>query len=355
MADDFQEKTEQATPRRKDEARKKGQVARSMEINSAAMLLLGLLIINFSAGYIYSHIKYAFFTVFHNLQILDINPQTTVTLLQGGVFFMGKILGPIIFGFFLIGIAASYGQVGFAFSPEAIKPKFEKLNPVEGIKKVLFSRRTIEELIKNLIKVSIILWVAYSAIRNKWDEFFLLLDQDISQIFTFILSSALEVSLKIAIAFIFIAAADFAFQRWDHSKKLMMSKQEVKDENKQTEGDPQIKSAIRKKQLQMAVRRMMQEVPKADVVIANPTHYAIALKYDNQKMDAPLVVAKGKDEIALRIRQIAEENDVPIVEDPPLARALFDAVEIDRPIPEKFFQAVAEVLAYVYKLKGKAV
>lgn len=355
MADDFQEKTEQATPRRKEEARKKGQVARSMEINSAAMLLLGLLMLYFSAGYLYSYIQYAFYTIFKNLHILTINPQNAYQLFTSGIFFIGKMIGPLILGFFFIGIAASYGQVGFILSPEAIKPKGDKINPVEGFKKVLFSRRTIEELIKNILKVTIILVVAYNAIEKRWEDFFPLLDKDLPQIFHFILSAGMEISFKIALAFIFIAAADYAFQKWDHSKRLMMSKQEIKDELKQTEGDPQIKSSIRKKQMEMAVRRMMQEVPKADVVIANPTHYAVALKYDSEKMVAPVVVAKGKDQVALRIREIAEEHEVPVVEDPPLARALYEAVDLDKPIPEKFFQAVAEVLAYVYKLKGKAV
>ncbi len=326
-----------------------------MEINSAAILLFGLLMLYFAAGYLYQHIQYAFFVVFKNMHTLQINNATVYALIVDGTVFIVKMIAPVILGLLFVGLAASYGQVGFMISLEAIQPKVDKINPVEGFKRVLFSRRTIEELIKNILKVTIILWVAYSAIEKRWDEFFPLLDQDIQQTFQFILSAVMEVSYKIAIAFIFIAAVDYAFQKWDHEKKLMMSKQEIKDEMKQTEGDPQIKSAIRKRQMEMAAKRMMQEVPKADVVIANPTHYAVALKYDSSKMDAPLVVAKGKDRVALKIREIAEEHGIPVVEDPPLARALYDAVDLDKPIPEKFFQAVAEVLAYVYKLKGKAI
>lgn len=355
MADEFQEKTEQPTPRRLEEARRKGQVAKSMEVNSSAILLVGLLIIYLLAGFLYSHLQYSFQLIFRNLYVWDINPMNIQHFFLRGTFFIGKMLAPVFMGLLLVGLAISYGQVGFMISPEALKPKFEKLNAIEGIRKILFSRRTLEELVKNILKVTIIIWVAYSVIRNKWDEFFMLLDQDVQQIFIFTVKAAFSAVMKIAIAFIFIAGADYAFQRWDHLKKLMMSRQEIKDEYKQMEGDPQIKSAIRKKQMQLATRRMIQEVPKADVVVANPTHYAVALKYDAKKMAAPVVIAKGVDEVARKIREVAEKNQVPVVEDPPLARALYDAVDVNKPIPEKFFQAVAELLAYVYKLKGKTI
>ena len=353
MAEEFQEKTETATPKQREKARDEGQVAKSQEINSAAMLFFGLLILYFFSGHMYNQIQMIFKKILLNLHNYSITPETVLQMYVGGLVFLGGVLLPVLVSMAIVGFSAAIGQVGFHPSIKAARPKFSKLNPISGFKKVMISKKSLEELIKNVVKITVILYVAYRGIASHTDEFTPLVDQDIQVIFKYILDVAFEVCMKIALIFIVIGFADFAFQKYDHENELKMTKQQVKDETKESEGDPKIKAAIRRKQLETALRRMMQEVPTADVVITNPTHYAIALKYDVPKMEAPKVVAKGKDLIAQKIKEIAKENNVPIIENPPLVRALFEAVEIGQYIPEKYFQAIAEVLAYVYNLKNK--
>ncbi len=355
MADEFQEKTEQATPKHREKAREEGQVAISQEANSAAMLFFGLLILYFASGYLYNHLMVAFKFLFSNLTTYNINVDSVRTMYITGVSFIGKLILPIAIPLMVVGFSASASQVGLKISPKAARPKMSKLNPLSGFKRIMVSKRSLEELIKNIVKITVVLYVAYKGIVNHLTEFSPLLDYDNHAIFVYILKIAFEVCIKIAMVFIVIGAADYAFQKWEHENQLKMTKQQVKDEMKESEGDPKIKAAIKRKQMEMAMRRMMQEVPKADVVITNPTHFAVALKYEISEMDAPKVVAKGQDLVAQKIKEVAKENDVPIVENPPLARALYEAVEVEQPVPEEYFQAVAEVLAFVYKLKNKTV
>ncbi|GAB4364610.1 MAG: flagellar biosynthesis protein FlhB [Calditrichia bacterium] len=353
MADDFQEKTEQPTPRRLEEARKKGNVAKSMEVNSALSLLFGLLFLYLLSGLLFRQLSQTFRAIFNGGYMVELTPSSVHHFFLEGLQHFGMVLGIFMGLILLVGLSSSISQVGFLFTLEPIIPKLSKISPVKGFKKIIFSKRSLEELLKNMVKLVIIIWVAYSAIMGYKEEFIPLMDKDAGQVFSFMLTAGARVCFKIALIFLVIAGADYAFQRWEHHNQLKMTKQEVKDEMKQTEGDPKVKSRIRSMQIQMARSRMMQAVPEADVVITNPTHYAVALGYQPEKDQAPRVVAKGQNYIALRIKEIAQENDVPILEDPPLAKALFKAVEIDQEIPAKFFQAVAEVLAYVYKLKNK--
>jgi len=351
MADNFQDKTEQPTPKRLHEAKQKGNVAKSVEVNSAVSLLGGLALIYLTSGMFFRQFTLIFQGILSGGYHASLSTENLLSYFVKGLAGVGVPAFLLMGGLLLIGLAASYLQVGFIFTWEPIQPKFEKINPGKGFKKIIFSKRSLEELAKNFLKLGIVLYIAWDAVSDYKDEFIPLMDKTVPQIFHFMLTVALKISLKIAAVFLFIAAADYAFQRYEYIRNLRMTKQEIKEENKQMEGDPTVKSRIRSQQFKMARQRMMQEIPTADVVITNPTHFAVALKYETDKMAAPRVIAKGKDRIALKIKEIAREHQIPLVEDPPLARALFKAVEINQEIPGKFFQAVAEVLAYVYKLK----
>jgi flagellar biosynthetic protein FlhB len=251
----------------------------------------------------------------------------------------------------IAGLAGNVLQVGFEIHSEALSLKFNKLNPVTGLKK-LVSLQSLVELAKGIAKIIVVSAVAYGVVSRHLQQFPGLMQQDISQVLVFVAKVSFEIGFYVCLSLILLAVLDFAYQRWQHEKNLRMTKQEVKDERKQTEGDPKIKARIRRIQMEMAYRRMMAAVPEADVVITNPTHLAIALRFDGKTMIAPRILAKGAGFVAERIRQVAGENDVPVVENKPLAQALYKMVDIGDFIPVELYRAVAEVLAYVYRLKG---
>jgi flagellar biosynthetic protein FlhB len=251
----------------------------------------------------------------------------------------------------LIGIVTNFFQVGFMFSPKAFSPKWEKLNPFTGIKRVMFSTHSAIEMGKGMLKIAVVGFITYFIVDKVIVDSISLVDSDVMSIAQFMVSAMAEIVIKVGFIFFSIAGFDYLYQRFEFEKNLRMTKQEVKDEYKMSEGDPQIKGRIKTIQRQIAYKRMMTDVPKADVVVTNPTHFAVALKYDTKKMSAPTVVAKGADLIALKIKEIAKTHGVPIVEDKPLAQALFKSVSIGDQIPEKLFQAVAQILAYIFKLK----
>lgn len=262
-------------------------------------------------------------------------------------------IGPILAAGLLLGVIPVIAQTKGLFSMEAMKPKFSRLNPFSGIKK-LFSLQSLVGIVKGLIELIVIGVILYFQISDRMTAFAKLLDTDIIKIVAYISETVMSMIISIFIMLVFVAAMDYLFQWWSFEKKLKMSKQEVKDEYKQLEGDPQIKSKIKRKQQEMAQKRMMQEVPNADVVIRNPTHYAVALKYNRETAyKAPVVVAKGTDSLALKIVDIAREHNVYITENKPLARGLYEAVDIGREIPREFYTAVAEVLAMVYEAQNK--
>jgi len=265
--------------------------------------------------------------------------------------FFGTIF-PVLGAALVAGVAANVLQIGFMFTTETLKVKLEKLNPVNGLKQ-MFSPRKLVDLLKNLLKIFLVGYVAYTDYMNLLEKFGSYVGQDVYVSFIDIMRTAFLMALKMCIVMVFIAVADFLYQWWKYEKDLRMTKQEVKDEYKMMEGDPKIKGKIRQKQMQMSAMRMMQQVPEADVVITNPTHYAVALAYDDKVSIAPTVVAKGQDYIARKIREVAVEHGVEIVENPPLAQSLFATCEVNDEIPEDLYQAVADILVFVYRQKGK--
>ena len=347
-----QEKTEKATPKKKEEARKKGQVAISREVSSAMVLLAALGFFYFAGSWMFWHLSDLVTRVFQNIGTLRFNTIHEVSVFSLEIMSrLLAILAPFLLPLAILGLAANILQVGFKMSTEAIAPKMSKLNPISGMKRFV-SLKALVELAKSIVKLLIIGSIAYLLVKSDMAAFPLLIHQEVGQILVFVARVSLKISFFVCLALVILAVLDFLYQRWQHEKDLKMTKQEVKDEQKQTFGDPKVKSRIRSMQLEMARRRMMEAVPEADVVITNPTHLAIAIKFDAEEMIAPLVLAKGAGHVAQRIKEIATEHQVPLVEDKPLAQALFKMVELGDYIPAELYRAVAEVLAYVYRLKG---
>ena len=351
----FMEKTEQATPKRREDARKKGQVAKSTEVNSALVLLFAIIILQFAGLFLYSRISYLIRDVIGNIHTIVVTQDNIRQFFLAIFIHVGLVLFPIMILLMFIGMIASYSQVGFLLTVEPLTPKFDKLNPIKGIKKVIFSKRAFVELMKGLVKITIIGFIGWSTINSYLTESAFLMDSDILSIFLFLCRASISIALKITLVFLLFAGVDYFLQRRLYESEIKMTKDEIKEENKQLEGDPLVKSRIRSIQRQMARRRMMQEVPKADVVITNPTHYAVALKYDPENMAAPKLLAKGADAIAQKIKEIAIEHDIPIVEDKPLAQLIYKTVEVNDNIPQEMYQAVAQILAYIYKVKKKKI
>ncbi|UVI32513.1 flagellar biosynthesis protein FlhB [Paenibacillus spongiae] len=347
-----QEKTEPATHKKRQEARQKGQVAKSAELPGAFILLFTFLSFMMLGGYYKERILTLFGFIFENRLNLQLSTGNIVTLFTDIMLQCFMLLAPIFAITLLLAFLGSYLQIGFLFTGEPIKPKLSKLNPINGFKQI-FSMRSVVEFLKNIIKLVIIGVIVYMTLWNERHHIMQLASVPVETMFSYTAGLTVKLGLEIGALLVVLAIADYIYQRYEHEKSIRMSKQDIKDEFKKSEGDPLIKGKIRERQRRMALQRMMQEVPKADVVITNPTHFAIALQYDGSKMEAPTVIAKGMDFVALRIREIAKENGVITMENKPLARALYQLSEIGDTIPADLFQAVAEVLAHVYKLKGK--
>ncbi len=348
----FQERTEKATPKRREEARKKGQVAKSRELSSVFVLLAGLLTIYWGAGYLFTRLTQPITYYLENLHTISLEHDNLLPLMILGVKQYIIALLPLFIAVMATAILVNITQIGPLLTLEPLKPQFSKISPFQGIKR-LFSAQSLMEFVKSLLKLTIIIWIVYSIVSSELSNILPLLDQSPIQIFSYYLSVSFSLFWKSCLVMMFIALLDFFFQRWDQEQKLKMTKQEVKEEYKQTEGDPKVKSKIRAIQREMAQKRMMAAVPEADVVITNPTHLSIALKYEAGTMDAPKVIAKGSGPIAEKIKEIARKNRVPVIENKPLARTLFQMVEIGDSIPEQLYQAVAEIFAHIYRLKGR--
>jgi flagellar biosynthetic protein FlhB len=349
----YQERTEPATPRRKREAREKGNVARSMEVNSAIVLLAAVIALRFFGGTLMNHLMNIARWILSRVSVIELTTEALPGMVMSGIQFMGLMLGPIILMIMVAGVSASVVQGGFVFAGEPIKPKFSKISPAKGFKR-MFSIRSVVEMIKGLIKLLIIGVIGYSTLRGELNSVPYLMDQDVPQIMAFLGNMGFKLMLRASLALLIMAVLDYAYQKFEFEKKLRMTKQEVKEEYKRTEGDPLIKSRIRSIQRERARQRMLSDVPKADVVVTNPVHLAVAIKYDSHKMAAPTVVAKGARLVAEKIKEIAQAHDVPIVENKTLARLLYRTVEIGAQIPFELYKAVAEILAYVYRLKKKS-
>jgi flagellar biosynthetic protein FlhB len=352
MADESsgQEKSEAPTSRRLLEARKKGDVAKSMEVPSAAVLLAGLLTLYYASDFMLGRFFLLLKYYLGNLHAISITPGNMSVLTRESMLQAGMLVVPIMGAIFIAALVANYAQVGFLFTTEKLTPKFDKIDPFQGLAR-LFSKQALANVVKSVGKLFIIGYISYTEVMKALPGILPLMDQEPVLILAFMGRIAFWIFLKSALIIAMLAALDYAFQRWQFMEKMKMTKQEIKDEAKQTEGDPHIKGRIRAIQMQMARQRMMAEVPKADVVITNPTRLAIALRYDPLAMAAPMVLAKGAGVIAQKIREIAKEHAIPLVEDKPLAQALYKSVGLNEPIPENLFQTVAEVLAYVYNVK----
>lgn len=347
-----QEKTEKATPKKRQDARKKGQVAKSTEVPSALILLLGFLFIFLSASFMGPVLKSLYTKSFIEYMLWDLTIENTLTI-YGQLLMQGlKVLMPIFLVTFVVAIVGNYIQFGFLVSSEPLKMKLSKLNPIEGAKRI-FSLRALVELVKSSLKILMIGVVVFWILWINKTQIISLSFLPLPSIFTYIANLTVQIGLTIGLLLVVLSIFDYMYQKYDYEKNLRMSKQDIKDEFKKTEGDPLIKSRIKEKQRSLAVQRMMQEVPKADVVITNPTHYAIALQYDADTMEAPKVLAKGKGYVALKIREKAEALGIVTMENKPLARALYEHAEIGDTVPEHLFQAVAEIFAYVYSMKKK--
>jgi flagellar biosynthesis protein FlhB len=349
------EQTEKPTPKRKEEARKKGQVARSQELGGSAIffvlvfVLYGMLQMLVPA--IFGMMSGAFERAATNH---DFTIRTAWILIAQSVIPVCGFLAVIFAASLLTGIVANVAQFGLLFSLKAITPSFAKLNPISGVQR-LFSKQILVNLGKQLLKLAAVGFILFSSVGANLGMF-AVAGQSTPASFMFMLAGLIfSIGWKFGLMLVIVGLIDYAYMRWQLEDNLKMSKQEVKDEMRQSEGNPEAKAALKRKQREFARRRMMSSVPRATVVVTNPTHYAVALEWDEVKMDAPVVTAKGADLIAKRIRQIAEENDVPIMENPPLARTLYERVELDHPIPPNLYAAVAQVIAFVFKLKRKII
>jgi len=348
-----QEKTEPASPKKRDDARKKGQMAVSREVPSVLILMASLVFFFFGGGWMVSTVTLFMRSIFSNLNSLIVSDIVSAqALLFLSIQKALSILLPFMLAVLVAGVLGYIMQVGVLFSTETITPKLSKLNPLEGFRR-LVSGKTLIELPKSILKLVVVGSIAYVMVIKNLQRMPDLMQLSVAEILREFGWIAFQIAFFVCLALTILAAADYIFQHWQHEKEIRMTKQEVKDEQKQLQGDPQIKAKIRSAQREMARRRMMAAVPEADVVITNPTRLAVALKFDADEMDAPLVVAKGAGEVAGKIREIAKEHNIPLVEEKPLARALFKTVEIDQFIPVELYRAVAEVLAYVYRLEGK--
>lgn len=351
---DSGDKTEKATPRKRTKAREEGQVLQSKEMTSAIILLSMFMTMKIFGRFMYEEILGCFnrvFTIYLEVDdlfdingILKIFNKSLITLL--------KTTAPLFMTALLVSLVSGYAQVGFLFTTKTLNFKPSKLNPINGLKRI-FSFRSLMESIKSILKIIVIGWVGYSYIKGQAGKILTTMDMDVIAIASYIGVTAINVGIRMCIVLLAIGVADYGYQWWEYEKNLKMSKQEIKEEHKEMEGNPEIRSKIRQKQRQISMRRMLQDVPKADVIITNPTHFAVAVRYDQESSNAPTVIAKGQDYMAMRIKEIARENQVEVVENKSLARTLYQATEIGDEIPQELYQAVAEVLAYVYSLKQR--
>lgn len=322
-------------------------------MNAAWGLTVALLTMWILGPYMFRGLRDVTAYYFGNVTFLVVEPYTFQSLAAQAMWWIGVIVGPFMGLMLLAGIVANVIQVGFLISGKALQPNLERLNPISGLQKFV-SLRAFVELVKSVFKLTIVGAIVYVALRDRWDQLVTLMEFSPAGTTLAVSKMVVAVWWRVAIAMIVLAVLDYGYQRWQYERDLRMSRKEAQDEAKEMEGDPRIKQRVRQIQRQMATQRMMAEVPEAEVIITNPTRYAVALRYDEANMAAPIVVAKGARLMAQRIREIGEEHHVPIVERPPLARTLYRSVEVGDMVPESLFRAVAEVLAYVYQIDRRA-
>lgn len=352
MPDNWQERTEPASQKRREEARRKGQVAKSRELPSSMILLSAGLSLYYLGGTLQGQMMSSWQKIFSHAGRWELNPENVQAFFLTLILEFFSMVGPFLVLLPLAALGAHILQGGLIFSWEAASPDFSKIDPWKGLKR-LFSTRSVMELVKGLFKLALIGWAVYLALKREFTPLMGLMELEPRQIGVYLVSLSYQLFWIVFWPFLGLAAIDYGFQLWSHEKSLRMTPQELKEEMKEREGDPQIRARIRSIQREMARKRMMAAVPKAQVVITNPTELAVALEYQSGKMSAPRVVAKGAGYLAQRIREIAREHQVPLVENRPLAQSLYRDVEIGQSIPAGLYQAVAGILAYVYRLKGR--
>lgn len=348
------EKTEEPTAKKLQDARDKGQVAKSTDATTAVSLLVFFMMLRLMLGSLGNNFMSNFSEIYSQISGLTDDEFT----LQLACAYVGNALGrvllmvaPFLATAFVVAFVTNLVQVKWKITFEPMKPKFDKFNPVSGVKR-LFSKDKVVELLKSVAKIIVIFYVIYNYLKGRWALVLDMYEYSLLQALTLIGDIIINIGLRISMLFIVIAVADYAYQKWKFHEDMKMTKQEVKDEYKNSEGDPKVKSQQRSRMQQASRRRMMQDVPNADVVITNPTHLAVAVRYNKEMDDAPVVVAKGADYLAQRIKEIARDSNVEIVENKPLARMLYHNVDIGAEIPPELYQMVAEVLVYVYNLTG---
>jgi flagellar biosynthetic protein FlhB len=350
--EDKHSKTEQPTGKRLEDARKKGAPPQSRDLTSMVTLLAAVVTLSFTGRFMFSTLMESSREHLAGMGTFQVTPTAVHNLMLKLMGTMGLVLGPYLLIVVAAGIAVNFAQGGIEVSWEKLSVKFDKLNPLKGVKKLL-NKDSAVEVVKSILKIGIVGYVSYRVIRGQEGALSYLSDRDISDIFAFVGNLAFKLIVSSCEVLLVLALLDLAFIKWRYLQNLRMTKQEVKQEGKDSEGDPQIKGKIRRMQFEQSRRRMIQIIPTADVIITNPTHFAVALKYDRDKMSAPVVIAKGADNLALRIKEIAREHRVMLVENRFLARELYASVKEGQEIPEKLYAAVAEVLAYVFGLKGR--
>lgn len=352
------EKTEEPTQKKLEDARKEGQVAKSKEIASSFTLLGAFIVLKIWISGIGIRLTNVFETIYNKIPSLtvffngNIESRDFADLVKNVLLEILITILPFLIMGFVVSFVADLVQVKWKPTTKTLQPKFSKLNPINGIKRI-FSVQSLVELLKSIIKIAVMAIIIYNEIKKNWNLVFYVYDMPLMQAVSLACDLLVSIGIKIAAVFLVVAAADFIFQKWKFNKDMKMTKQEVKEEYKSTEGDPQIKGKIRQRMQEASRRRMMQDLPKADVVITNPTHYAVAIVYDKEYGEAPVVLAKGADYMAQKIKEIARENNVAIRENKPLARSLYANVEVGDQVPPELYVAVAEVLAAVYKAEGR--
>ncbi|MGE5484275.1 MAG: flagellar biosynthesis protein FlhB [Ignavibacteriales bacterium] len=349
-----EEKREAPTPRRRMLARQRGQVFQSGDFVSAVSLLAGVTAIRVSLPGVCAQVAALAKTTWGSPALADMTVADVMALAAGCGVLTAKMVALVVAAVLTVGVAASVAQTGAVFTAEPLAPRLDRLNPFAGLQR-LFSRRALLEAVKSSLKVAIVGYVAWTSLRGDWEHLARLSMIGPVEAAGRVGGFSIAMFNRTCLGLVFLGGADLAYQWWEHEMSLRMTRQELKEEIKETEGRPEVKARIRSIQRQMAARRMMHEVKKADVVVTNPTHYAVALKYEPGKMAAPLVVAKGVDLVAQRIRREAEKHNVAVVRNQPLAQALYKMVDIGRAIPPELYQAVAEVLAFVYRLRARVV
>lgn len=353
------EKTEPATEKKLRDARKEGQVAKSKEIGNAFGLLALFLVMKFYVGYMGNSFLGNIYSIYSQIpdyvKMYDgaIPVASIGAVVKNAMLRILIILAPILLIGMAVAFVADLVQVKWQPTTKPLQPKLSKLSPLKGIKKII-SKESIVELVKALLKIGLIVYVVYSYLKDKLNYIYLLYDVSLKQAIGLIGELVIDLGIRVSAVYLIIGFVDFAYQKHKFNEDMKMTKQEVKDEYKDQEGDPQIKGKQKQRMREASQRRMMQRLPEADVVITNPTHYAVAIKYDPEKYDAPIVLAKGEDYLAQKIKETAKEHHIEIVENKPLARMLYANVEVGELIPPELYQAVAEVLAFVYHLQGKA-